>query len=197
MLLPQTVFWSGHLAGRTGRSTRCWWVALLIKVDSDEFSTAMLPFPVWLVPIVRGECRRLAYRARTMREVLHISLCAPDLMKSHWMLICHESCALTVCLNNGNLLAPAWPGLAMRPQRVEWRGVEWERRGSKDARSHFYLHNTTLVRWSSSYCFYWTTLKKGLDSLSKYQAILIVISLYCALTALLYNVILHVSCGLC
>lgn len=72
---------------------------------------------LWLVPIVQGESRGLSYRGKTMREVLHISMCAPDLMKSHWMLICHESCALTVCFNNRILPAPALPATL-----VEWSG---------------------------------------------------------------------------
>lgn len=72
---------------------------------------------LWLVPIVQGESRGLSYRGKTMREVLHISMCTPDLMKSHWMLICHESCALTVCFNNRILPAPALPATL-----VEWSG---------------------------------------------------------------------------
>ena len=49
-----------------------------------------------------------------MREVLHITSYAPDLMKSWCMLISHESCGLTVCFNNHILPAQGWPGAFVR-----------------------------------------------------------------------------------
>lgn len=137
---------------------------------------------LWLVPIVQGECRRLFfYRGKTMREVLHISLCAPDLMKSHWMLICHESCALTVCFNSRVLSAPALPATY-----VEWSGNGVSAMESRHTRSHFYLHKT-LVRWISSYCLYWTFSNALKRSCSFFQAMLIIISdILCAFTILLH-----------